>query len=240
MREGPPQECAAGETGSVLFPVQAFTFNSNQSSGAGLCPAAAAPLQAHTPQTWGARHPKPAPTRPSSPRLRTSLSFSPGGLGLPEQRHGGVSPGARNRPGHGRLPLCRAAGAPFPLPSGSRPLPAALPPSGAARSGEQLSSGVPWGSGTAWQRRKAASSPLDPHLHPAFHIHTRTPRPQPGRCGAAPRERSCGGRGGSRGGSTGSRQNAPHCLAPGRAQRRRRSGGRGLLAGAGAVTGLGR
>lgn len=131
-----------------------------QPSGASCCPAAAAPLQAHT-------HTRPAPSRhppgQCPPQLRASLTFSPGGLGLPEQRHGGDRPGGGNRPGHERLPLWRA---PFSFI-------AALHSGGAAGSGEQHP--VPWGSGAGRQRRKEASAPLHPHPHPAS---TSTPTPR--------------------------------------------------------------
>lgn len=87
-------------------------------------------------------------------------------------------------------------------------------------------------------------------LTSASRIHILTPRPHPrsplGRAFAAdgpgrPRGRGAapGGSGGGGGGSGGSRPAALHCLAPGRAGRRCGSGGRGLLAGAGDVAGLG-
>lgn len=181
--------------------------------------------------------PNTAPTPSGPPQLRASLTFGPGGLGLPEQRHGGDRPGGGTGPGTGG---CPPAGPPalaprFPLAAGPCPL-LSLP---AVPLAAESSSPCPGGAGRGGRREKR-------HLRP--YIRTRIPHPHPhphpttapasaagtrlrrGRCGAARRELWREGAGGA----------APHCLAPGRARRRRGRAGRGLLAGAGAVTGLGR
>lgn len=209
------------------------------------CPALAVPLQAHTPAPG---YPAPQTRHPPGEALLGLVGLSllvpthkPGGLELPRQRGGQSWRGKE-------LASARKV-APLPCPpvlslsalrclSVPRPLPAARRPGGAARCGKQLS--LRCGSrGDGTEKRHLHPYIRIPHLQPASPPAPLTPQPLPERALApAGTGRTRGLAAAAEGG--GSRPAAPRSPAPGTSGLRRGSGRRGLLAGAGAVTGLGR